>query len=600
VICRGEHVVDRYASPPVRARAARNTHSANLAFPSPSLDLAAVSKRTILVSMLCLTIVIAMLPGRAQIPPLVESDYAYTFISVDRAMQGHGFTAPPPVAPLVPYEWHGDWGFLTHWPVGYPAILFALRWLTGWTTIVAARWVGVVATAVALVGWFAWLRTNLPRSVAGFFVSCVGAASSVSIGTLVNPSTDLIVTAAIPYLLIAIRRVTPPLVGGDVNVPAPPTRGGTTFLIGLLSGALFWIRYASIFAPAAIAIYVLLRKCASNRRRISEFGRFAIGAALPIAALIALNAWKAYSTSLQGQLNLGSRASFDFSMSLLVKAWREFTNLGFYNYHSWMHDLISLWPIVLVIAALLFPSARAQMRKFSTRDGVGISVVMTAMLLAMLIVATACFGAKFNYIELDRYYVPIRPLYFLLFIGPLLYIPRRFVRAAVTVILLVAMNWTIRYEWMHDYSKARSKDRIATPYGEWSRCFGPDAAKLFASLEKFRSEDYFLVSNFPEYVTLETGIACAGLPSNSDALVEWLHRFALTGKPRSALFVLDSSPRWRAHWLPKTEDIVSGFGLITSRDDRRFGNELDSETAGRLFGFPCSVYAVWKYGTRWD
>jgi hypothetical protein len=312
-----------------------------------------------------------------------------------------------------------------------------------------------------------------------------------------------------------------------------------------------------------LSVYLLIGKGNSIRRRLKDALTFAGGAALPIVSLLALNAWKTHSGSMQSQLNLGSRMHVAFSWDLVGRAWREFTNFGFYDYHAWIRDCFALWPVGFVIVAALIPAARRQARKLLSQSGVQISAAMVVMLLAMLIVATGCFGGKFHYIDLDRYYVPIRPLYFLLFIGPLLYIPRRVVRAAAAFVFLVAMNWTFRQEWTSDYSRARSSDRIATPYGEWSRCFEPGANELFRSLAKFHAPDVFLVSNFSAYVTLETGIPCAPIPRDQAQLTDWLERAQQTrgASDVKPVFVLDQSARWRSHWIPATEDVVSFLGL---------------------------------------
>src|SRR3989337_649610 len=72
-------------------------------------------------------VVLAFIPGRTSIPPLIESDYCYLLTAADRLYEGHGLTTPHPVAPLQPWSWQYDWGFLTHWPVGYPLLVWAIR-----------------------------------------------------------------------------------------------------------------------------------------------------------------------------------------------------------------------------------------------------------------------------------------------------------------------------------------------------------------------------------------------------------------------------------------------------------------------------------------
>lgn len=72
---------------------ARGTSRAAAPLPWTVLGVAAVA------------LVLAVLPGRRDIPPLVESDYCYLLTAADRFIAGKGLTTTTPVAPLQPWTW---------------------------------------------------------------------------------------------------------------------------------------------------------------------------------------------------------------------------------------------------------------------------------------------------------------------------------------------------------------------------------------------------------------------------------------------------------------------------------------------------------------
>ena len=151
-----------------------------------------------------LATVLALLPGRASIPPLVESDYCYLLTAADMLVDGRGPVAPMPVAPFQPWSWQADWAFLTKWPVGYPLLVAGLRSVFGITSIAACRVMCIVACAAALVGWFLWIKRIVPAGITGVLVAAVGAGCAVSTASLINPSTDLLVGALLPYVLLLV------------------------------------------------------------------------------------------------------------------------------------------------------------------------------------------------------------------------------------------------------------------------------------------------------------------------------------------------------------------------------------------------------------
>ena len=246
-------------------------------------------------------LLLALLPGRTRIAPLIESDYCYLLMAADRMYEGHGPTALPPVAPFQPWTWQADWGFLTQWPVGYPALVCGLRRLLGLTTIQAFRLICIVGCAAALVGWFAWVRRVVPNGVSGILLAAVAAGCSVSTASLINPTTDLLLVAVLPFVLLLTLQATE-----RSHVSAAHPERGTIALYpavclaaaGLAAGGLFWIRYASVFVPTAVGLYLLIER---RRRRVgwTHVGIFSLSAVAPIIALLVLNRILGTASSVQ-------------------------------------------------------------------------------------------------------------------------------------------------------------------------------------------------------------------------------------------------------------------------------------------------------------
>jgi len=492
---------------------------------------------------------LAFLPDRTSIPPLIESDYCYLLTAADRLHDGFGLTTTQPVAPLQSWSWQYEWGFLTNWPVGYSIIVCAIRSVFHQTAIEACRWISIVACAAALVGWFVFIRRSVPPGIAGVLLAAVAAASAVPVASLTNPSTDALVVAALPFLLLLItddRRTLPRLA-----------------MAGLIAGSLFWIRYASVFVPVAVGSYLLIE---ALRRRVAVRGvvGFAVTSAFPIATLLVINGVYGSSDSAQAQLNLGTTAGFEPSFNHFARAWWVFTDLGFYDYHAISRWVSACWPIGVVLCATCIPRLRKKMLSFLATKELTLSVMLVVMLLAMLIAATTVFGGKFDYVGLDRYYLPIKPFYFLLFVTPLMLIPRRVVRAGLCLALVVAGSWTVQQEWSRDYHRQLAANRVLTPYGQWSRCFEPGATQLYSWLRKQNAPNLIVISNFHEYITLETKIPTLPIPPDETALNQWIERICsargMTG-PR-ILFVLDPSNRWRDYWVAKPDDVVQTFRLL--------------------------------------
>ncbi len=528
----------------------------SVAAPQPfRLSIAAVAVAVV-------ALVLALLPGRAAIPPLIESDYCYLLTAADRFHDGHGLTATSPVAPFQPWTWQSDWTFLTRWPVGYPLMISAIRSLLGISTVQACQWINVLACASALVGWFVWISRSVPPGVTRILLAAAAAGCSVSVATLTNPSTDAILLAVLPWILLFVHRAVGLTRDG---LDRESQRRAVVWLAvaGLLSGGLFWVRYASVFVPLAVGAYLLLERRLPWRICLQRTAAFSVAAAGPIAALLLLNTLLGGETSAQAQLNLGSTIGLDLSLAQLGRAWWRFTDLGYYDYRLASHWFFALWPAVLLLALLCSRSARATLRGFLANPCVYLSAIAVIALLFMLIGATALFGDKFDYVGLGRYYQPVRPLYFLLFAAPLALIPHRAARAALCLGLFVACSWTIQQEWSRTYNRRLSANHTATPYGRWSRSFEPGASQLYGWLKNLNRPELVVVSNFHEFITLETGIPALSIPPDTDTLDRWIGLIC-AGRGITdphVLFVLESDNGWRDYWIPKPAEVIRTFGL---------------------------------------
>ena len=508
---------------------------------------------------------LVFLPYRSHIPPVVESDYCYQLIAADRFHDGQGLTAPQPVAPLQPWEWRADWVFLTKWPVGYPVLVAGIRFLTGGTSLEACSLLSTVACAAALVGWFVWIRRVVPCGAAGCVLAAVGAGCALSTGMLLNPSSDLLLVAALPWVLLAAAgamRAGAARGGGEHAGPAR-LRACRFLPVGLAAGGLFWIRYAGVFVPVAIGAYLVVVWFRHRRVTWRALAAFAVGGLVPMATLLLVNQAFGPDESAQAQMNLGHSVGFDLSIRKMTEAWWRLTDLGFYDHHAWTHWVYALWPIALVGAAVCVPAFRRGVVRFGGNPAVGLSAATLASLLGMLLTATTLFGDKFDYVGLDRYYAPVRPLYFVLFAAPVLMIPRRLLRAAACLACLLACSWIVRQEWARSYERRLADTTPRTPYGVAAACFGPHAGELYRWLGMQQARELTVVSNFHEWIALETKLPALPIPPDPKTLEDWVARIRVSRGVTDphVLFVLSPDNGYRDYWIADPADVKRAFRL---------------------------------------
>ena len=527
------------------------------------------------------------------IPPLVESDYCYLLLAADRWIQGLGFTSLQPVAPFQPWEWRYEWGFLTQWPVGYPALLVGLHSLLGLGPLAGARIVAVAAAAAGFVGWVRLFRRVVPHGGTSWLLAVVAALSGVRPEWLVNPSTDALLAAAIPYLLMAAapnRRASESVLSAPIHESGDSTPSLVTrwAAMGLFCGLLFWFRYASLFVPAGIGAFLLLRAW-RHRRGWMEPIVFGLAAMVPIAVLVVMNRALGQSASTQQALNLGVATGGGFRWEHIATAWRTFTDLGFFNHRPEAAWLLSLGPLMLATMTFIVRPWRMRAAQYLRLEIVGASIAVLVALLAMLVVGTSVFGAKFDYVALLRYYAPVQPLYFLLFVGPIALVLAqwrpgavthailRFAsRSALVVALLAAAVWSVQVDWHRPLRRWSAASFEAMPSGARANCFLPGAAPLIEWLRREQAGDLVVVSNFHEFLALETGQATLPIPPDRSALDRWVDRISTARgitNPR-VLFVLDRDNRWRSHWIAPFDEVTTRFGLSKRRNVEGVSAEL--------------------------
>jgi len=235
---------------------------------------------------------------------------------------------------------------------------------------------------------------------------------------------------------------------------------------------------------------------------------------------------------------------------------------------------------VLLLIAACYRPARVAMTGYLSTPVIALSVVTLMVLLGMLVAATGFFGEKYHFVGLDRYYLPAKPLYFLLFVGPLLLIRGRAIQVTVSVVMLVGCSWIVQQEWTRPYERWLAANREVTSYGEWARSFSPGADELYRHLKGEKSDELIVVSNFHDYITLETGIAAVPIPASPEILGSWVERIMKARKIDRCrvMFVIDPDPRWRSYFATPIDQVIDRFGLT----DRK---PLPSNATAMVFGY---------------
>jgi hypothetical protein len=528
-------------------------------------------------AILAVAAALAMLPTRDRIPPLIAADNAYLFTAADRLYAGHGLTSTPPLAALQPWEWSADWAWLTQWPMGLPLLLCLIRALTGFDSVQAGQWLALLSCSLAMVGWYAWMRSTLPRGAAAVLVSLVAAAGSVSVAALVTPATDTLVVGLLPWLLLAAQRIlereraaaSPPATIDAA--PAPTARPSLWLFVacGVFAGLLFWVRYAAAFAAVGVGAVLLF---AAIRRQVRPGAvlAFSLGTAAPVGLLVAINAACSATSSVQQQFNLGSGIGFDFSAGMLSTAWGLWTDLPFYNHKSyspWIFAIVA--PLATLLIVLATREGRRRAAEYVRSPGFMLGASAVAALFFVLIACTTLFKGKYNYIGLERYYRPIQPLYFLVVLGPLVALRVRLLRAGTIVAMLIAAMWFVRVEWPRPYERWTAANRVRTDYGRWEHAFAPHAADLFRWVRQHNEPTTVVFSNFHDEIALETWLPAVPLPPDRAAMARWIEAIeAARGVTIDrVLVIIDPDYHNREYYLPARDYVLRELDFVPLSDE---------------------------------
>lgn len=504
------------------------------------------------------------LPGRDAIAPSIVRDNAYIFLAADRLYAGHGATSTPPKAPFQPWTWRADWAFLTQWPVGYPLLICGVRALTEAATAKAATYMSVVCCGVGLVAWLAWMLRCVGGRLAGIAVALTASLGAFSVDQMVNPASDTMLLALTPIvLLIASIVLRFDATSGDADSERRPSMIGLVML-GLAAGGLFWIRYAAAFVPAGVGAYLIIAWSISRRIDFRHVAVYGISAAVPVATLIVVNRVMGMGASVQEQLNLGQKAALAFDWQITVDLWRNFTTQTPYAHRSeafWF--FAAILPMIAWTMPLVTCESRNALRRFIAHPAVLLSAAMVASMFALLAAATILFRGKYNFAELDRYYLAIRPFYWLLFVGPLAAMPKTIVRVGVTMMMVTFGAWFVQQDHVRAYQRIAQKQTVQTDYGRWAERFEPNSRELFAWLSAQAGDDLVVFSNFQDDIALETQIPACPVPESRAELNQWLDaiRAARSVDSLRLLFVLEPDNPHRDYFQPTAAQTIETFHL---------------------------------------
>jgi len=505
------------------------------------------------------------LPGRGAIAPSIVGDNAYIFLAADRLYAGHGATSTPPKAPFQPWTWRADWAFLTQWPVGYPLLICGVRALTQAATAKAATCLSVVCCGVGLVAWLAWMIRCVGRRLAGITIALTAALAAFSIDQLVNPASDTVLLAMTPVVLLIASIVLRFDARADTSDSIRRPSHFGMIVLGLAAGGLFWIRYAAAFVPVGVGAYLTIAWLVSRHIGFKHVAVYGVSAAVPIVVLIVVNRVMGLGASVQEQLNLGQQAALAFDWRIAVDLWRNFTTQTPYA-----HRPESYWfftaglPLIAWTLPMLSRESRAALRRFIANPAVLLSMAMVASMFGLLAAATILFRGKYNYAELDRYYLSIRPFYWLLFVGPLAATPKTSIRVGVAMLMVAFGGWFVRQDHVRTYQRIAQKQTERTDYGRWAQRFEPNSRELFAWLSAQAGDNLVVFSNFQDDIALETQIPACPVPESQAELNEWLDTIRTVRGVESLrlLFVLEPDNPHRDYFQPTAAQTIETFDLL--------------------------------------
>ncbi|UCG33866.1 MAG: hypothetical protein JSU68_04360, partial [Phycisphaerales bacterium] len=485
------------------------------------------------------------------IPVRVQADNCQILLAVDRLSQGFGPTTIYPKAPET------DWSFINHWPVGYPLLLWAVKTAAGTTTITAARVVNVAAYALALIAWAVWLRRCLPRSRTADLLAVTAAVMAVSATHFWRPSTDMILVALTPLILLWVD---------DLMCRNAVTAGSTCrprwwslALLGLAAGGITWLRYTGLFLTLGLTLYFIACWLRRTGFRFRHLAAFCLGCLVPLVLLAITNATFARSMIDEPASAFGVR----FEWSWFATWWRHFAQLPLFT-SQWRapHLYACYFPVAVVLYLVATRGSRRAAADFFRRPAVQLSLCAVAGMFALMMIYRIFAWSFFVTPAEPRYLMPVRPFYLLAFVGPLLVIPWQRLRQLLWLPLAACLVWLVQAEWIDAARTWAAEHHSVTAYGRQAVTFQNDPDGLYTWLRRQNALDLIIFSNFFDDIALETHIAAQPLPEDVNELHDRVVRITRArniSTPR-VLFVLNPDNIWRTYYLPVHEAIQT-FGL---------------------------------------
>ena len=493
----------------------------------------------------------AALLAFASIPTHLQADSCQIMLAVDRMSLGLG---PTTIYPRVPEV---DWGLITHWPLGYPLLIWAVKSLTGLTTVPAYQIINVAAFALALVGWAAWFRRCLPPSRTASLLAFTAGLLALVPSYLWQVNTDMILVALTPVLLMLIDRVVQAATAA--NRISPPGSWVAFALAGLLVGAVCWIRYSALFLTIGAGLYLLLSLLLRPGLGLKHLLFFLVGCILPPGLLLATNALWGPSAVDRPPGSL----SCSWQWGWLSQWWHHYSQLPLFESH-WRSLL--LWSRLLPAGAALIILSRRSFRQatvsFLARPPVMLSACAVAGVFLLLIGFRVTADALYDPPSQQRYLLPVRPFYLLFFLGPLIALPSIALRRLICLPILACAVWLVQAGWIDSVRLWAAQRRPVTAYGREAVPFKNGADQLYAWLRTQNAPDLIVFSNFFDDIALEAHLPAQPLPAGVDELrarVRQISQARNSPRPK-VLFVLEPDNMWR-QYLPDLHQAMKRFDL---------------------------------------
>jgi hypothetical protein len=217
------------------------------------------------------------------VPPFVYSDQAFQLKALQQSLTAESrslnevVTANPSDLTTLSSEW------INWWPPSTQLAVFPFA-RAGLSLGAAIRVIACVALLIGTLGWARWWTLfDVPRAYP-LAAAMLLPWERYSSNALFQYSAEALAFASIPWVLIAAARVAGEA-DSDGEVPA-----SLAFGAGTAAGALYWVKYSSVFVAAGAIVFLAFHLFRTRHGR-SRVVWLVAGCALPVAVLSVVNHW---------------------------------------------------------------------------------------------------------------------------------------------------------------------------------------------------------------------------------------------------------------------------------------------------------------------